>query len=246
MKKVLLSILCTLMLEAYAIEEMLPFAVRLDNDNNPVEGSSTNLLAHLENHTDDVNVLAEESSINFMDVLVGFFDWEWPTFPTNIFDGWTPVSFSLCPSIAIPWGAVDVRGVQIGLGTQSGDVIGLQIGLLNWADDILGIQTGIYNSSYVAGGGIVGICNVANSATGILVGGICSVHELFGCQVGVVNCASSLTGCQIGLSNTADSVVGCQVGVINHAYRLSGLQIGVINVAENSCSPVLPVVNGNF
>lgn len=235
MKRVLLSILCTLMLEAYAIEyeETLPLAVRLDNDNNPVEGSSTSLLAHLENHTEDVNVLAEKSSINFMDVLVGFFDWEWPTFPTNIFDGWTPVSFSLCPSMAIPWGAVDVRGVQIGLGTQSGDVIGLQFGLLNRAGAINGIQAGIYNSAHSASGVEIGLCVEGDSTAGILIGGVSSVYN-------------EMIGCQIGLVNVAYSVVGLQVGFVNCATCLSGCQVGVINVAEDSTHPVMPLVNWGF
>ncbi|HWR11311.1 MAG TPA: hypothetical protein VN445_05795 [Rectinemataceae bacterium] len=130
---------------------------------------------------------------------------------TNVFAyDYSPITISIVPGVALPFGA-DRVGIALGsIGNISGRVDLLQAaGAFNIADDIRGLQA-------------AGVFNIAD-------------ETMEGIQAaGVFNIAGDVDGAQIApVFNIADDVQGFQVGIVNVADRVTGIQLGLINISSN-------------
>ncbi len=187
----------------------------------------------------------------------------------------TPVMFSFCTPVEIPWwhSSWDVAGIRFCLPYGScDDFSGLDVGVVTHADNSCGIQCSAVNivdgdvPIALTVGGLVnvvegsysglqigGLVNVVNNDTSALqVGGLVNVVDgsFTGLQVGFVNVvqAQAKDAWQIGFWNQVEDLDhGVQIGVFNYASDTSlGFQLGVINIIANNDYPCVPIVNCRF
>ena len=200
----------------------------------------------------------------------------WDAARSNTGDvGSTPVMFSLCSPVEIPWwqpdwdvsgirfclpygSCRDFSGLDVGVVTHAASSCGLQCAAVNVVDDDIRMTLSVGGLVNVVGGSftgfqIGGLVNVVeNDSYALHVGGLVNVVEgtFTGLQAGFVNVASSQAkdAWQIGFWNHGEALDHCgQIGFFNYAQDMgSGIQIGVINVIANNEYPCMPLVNCHF
>lgn len=187
----------------------------------------------------------------------------------------TPVMFSFCTPVDIPWwqpewdvsgirfclpygSCRDFSGLDVGVVTHADNSCGIQCSAVNIVEDDVRLSLSVGGLANVVGGSftglqIGGLVNVVDSDTDALqVGGLVNVvgGSLTGLQVGFVNVASSQAknAWQIGFWNHGVTLDHCgQIGVFNYAGDMdAGLQIGLINVIANNEFPCIPIINCRF
>lgn len=133
----------------------------------------------------------------------------------------SPIKLSLWGPIAIPSGSVEVKGLDLGIGSTTPKMTGLQFDFIYAeSSDFTGLQMAIVNN--------------VGSGTGVQWSAVNIVTEDF-------------TGLQAGFVNYANRVTGLQLGFVNYAKVLDkGLQLGLVNFAENGWLPVMIFINGKF
>lgn len=138
-------------------------------------------------------------------------------------------------AVAVPNNIDDVKGLELGIGSQadtfkgvqldfifartSGEMVGWSSALITMHNDMTGLQGGLLTE--------------ANTMTGVQWGGINLVKD-------------HVSGVQFGLYNQADSVKGVQLGFVNYTHNIEGLQLGLVNIADNGWFPAMILVNGRF
>lgn len=154
-------------------------------------------------------------------------------------------------AVALPNNTQTVRGIDLGIGSDTNSIYGFQWDLVaSKAREVRGINEAfIYARSNELYGLQASIYNVSNRLYGIQ-GGLVTVnnYELKGLQGGWINLSNgTLIGAQIGIYNQVADLHGLQLGFVNYAKHISkGLQVGLVNIAKNGWFPVMVIVNGRF
>jgi len=169
-------------------------------------------------------------------------------------------------AVALPNNTQTVRGVDLGIGSQTNSIYGWQANLVkSEAGELRGINEAFGWSTINEGYGINGafgyarshelygiqgaIYNVSDRLYGVQ-GGLISINnsELKGFHGGWINIArGTVIGAQIGIYNQVEDLHGFQLGIVNNARHISkGLQVGIVNIAKNGWFPVMVLVNGRF
>ena len=154
-------------------------------------------------------------------------------------------------AVALPNNTQTVRGVDLGIGSNTDSIYGLQLDLIaSKADEVRGFNEAfIYARSNELYGLQGAIYNVSNNLYGIQ-GGLVAVNnrELRGFEGGWINSAhGTLIGAQLGIYNQVEDLHGAQIGIVNNARHIcKGFQVGIVNIAKNGWFPVMVLVNGRF
>ncbi|WP_428075590.1 LA_2272 family surface repeat-containing protein [Candidatus Avelusimicrobium luingense] len=155
-------------------------------------------------------------------------------------------------AVAIPNNTQTVRGIDVGIGSNTDSVYGFQWDLLiGKVGELRGINTALGVAKVNEGFGIndAWIYARSNEFYGIQ-GAIVDINDnhFGGAQFGIVNFAhGKLIGAQLGFYNQVEDLHGVQLGFVNNARHISkGLQVGLVNIAKNGWFPVMVIVNGRF
>ena len=154
-------------------------------------------------------------------------------------------------AVALPNNTQTVRGIDLGIGSNTDSIYGLQWNIVkSEAGELRGINEAWIYAKVGEGYGINGaIYSRSNHFYG-LQGGIVTVNDSFlgGLQGGWINIShGKLIGAQIGIYNQVEDLHGLQLGFVNNAHHISkGLQVGLVNIAKNGWFPVMVLVNGRF
>ena len=164
------------------------------------------------------------------------------------------LKFSLWDEIAValPNNTQTVRGIDVGIGSNTNSTYGLQWDLLvSKAGELRGINDALAVATVNEGYGINSswIYARSNHFYGAQ-GAIVDINDRYfgGAQFGIVNFAhGTVIGAQLGIYNGVADLHGVQLGIVNNARHISkGLQVGIVNIAKNGWFPVMVLVNGRF
>ena len=75
---------------------------------------------------------------------------------------YTPFKLSLVGPAALPWGSLDVYGLEVGVWNATDVMKGLQVGVVNVTDAFCGLQVGAFNVSRLGNGFQIGVVNVVS------------------------------------------------------------------------------------
>ena len=155
-------------------------------------------------------------------------------------------------AVALPNNTQTVRGVDVGIGSNTDSVYGLQWDLLiGKVGELRGVNEALGFAKVEEGYGINSAWIYARSDKFYGVqGAIVDINDghFGGAQFGIVNFAhGTLIGAQFGIYNQVEDLHGVQLGFVNNARHISkGLQVGIVNIAKNGWFPVMVLVNGHF
>ncbi len=154
-------------------------------------------------------------------------------------------------AVALPNNTQTVRGVDLGIGSQTNSIYGWQANLLSSkAGELRGINEAIGYARVNEGYGLNGAIFARSNTFYGIQSGLININEnrVGGLQGGAVNIAhGAVTGVQYGIYNQVEDLHGLQLGFVNNAHHISkGLQIGLVNIAKNGWFPVMVLVNGRF
>ena len=139
-------------------------------------------------------------------------------------------------AIALPNNTYNIKGIDVGIGSQTDRITGLQTDLI-WAE----------NTYQLSGIAISGLVNISSQIKGLQIAVFNKTTAVTGLQLGAVNLAESLNGMQVAFYNHADTLHGVQFGFLNYTREIEkGIQIGLLNIAENNFLPVMVIANGRF